>query len=63
MLQTCEKNNIKKYILVSSCSIYGSTNHIVVNETSNANPQTTYAKANRKAEIDNLNLADDDFEV
>ena len=59
-----KKNNIKKYILVSSCSIYGSTNHdIVVNETSNANPQTTYAKANRKAEIDNLKLADNDFEV
>ena len=59
-----KKTNVKKYILVSSCSIYGATNHnVVVNEISEPNPQTTYAKANRKAEVDNLKIADDKFEV
>ena len=59
-----KKTNVKKYILVSSCSIYGSTNHdVIVNEISEPNPQTTYAKANRKAEVDNLKIADDKFEV
>ena len=59
-----KKTNVKKYILVSSCSIYGATNHdVVVNEVSKPNPQTTYAKANRKAEVDNLKIADDKFEV
>ena len=59
-----KKANVKKYILVSSCSIYGATNHdVVVNEISEPNPQTTYAKANRKAEVDNLKIADDKFEV
>ena len=59
-----KKTNVKKYILVSSCSIYGATNHnVVVNEISEPNPQTTYAKANRKAEVDNLQIADDKFEV
>ena len=59
-----KKTNEKKYILVSSCSIYGATNHnVVVNEISEPNPQTTYAKANRKAEVDNLQIADDKFEV
>ena len=59
-----KKTNVKKYILVSSCSIYGATNHdVIVNEISEPNPQTTYAKANRKAEVDNLQIADDKFEV
>ncbi len=59
-----KKTKVKKYILVSSCSIYGATNHnVVVNEISKPNPQTTYAKANRKAEVDNLKIADDKFEV
>jgi nucleoside-diphosphate-sugar epimerase len=59
-----KKANVKKYILVSSCSIYGATNHdVIVNEISEPNPQTTYAKANRKAEVDNLKIADDKFEV
>ncbi len=51
---------VKRYILPSSCSIYGFKDE-VVNETSGINPLTVYAKANYLAEEDILNLADDSF--
>ena len=53
---------IKRYILPSSCSVYGFQDGIV-DETSETNPLTTYAKANLKAEKDILNLADNNFTV
>ncbi|QJA05889.1 SDR family oxidoreductase [Thermosulfurimonas marina] len=53
---------VKRYILPSSCSVYGFQDE-VVDETSPTNPLTTYAKANLKAERDILNLADDKFTV
>ena len=52
----------KRYILPSSCSIYGfHDNGVVVNEESPTNPLTTYAKANEQAEAGVLPLADDKF--
>lgn len=53
---------VKRYILPSSCSIYGFQDEIV-DETSKTNPLTVYAKANEKAEHDVLPLADDNFIV
>jgi len=53
---------VKRYILPSSCSIYGFQDDIV-DETSKTNPLTVYAKANEKAEHDVLPLADDNFIV
>ncbi len=53
---------VKRYILPSSCSIYGFQDHIV-NETSTTNPLTVYAKANEKAEQAILPLADHHFTV
>src|SRR5579872_1058086 len=53
---------VKRYILPSSCSIYGFQDDIV-DETSKTNPLTVYAKANEKAEHDVLPLADDTFTV
>lgn len=53
---------VKRYIFPSSCSVYGFQDEIV-DETSNTNPLTTYAKANLKAEKDILNLADENFTV
>ena len=55
-----KKNKIKKYILPSSCSIYG-FNKKIVNELSPVNPLTTYAKANFLAEKNILKLADNKF--
>lgn len=53
---------VKRYILPSSCSIYGFQEG-VADETSPTNPLTVYAKANEKAEQGVLKLADDDFVV
>ncbi len=53
---------VKRYILPSSCSIYGFTEN-VVDETAPTNPLTTYARANRQAELESLALADEDFTV
>lgn len=53
---------VKRYILPSSCSVYGFQDGIV-DESSPVTPLTTYAKANFKAERDILNLADDKFTV
>jgi nucleoside-diphosphate-sugar epimerase len=53
---------VKKYILASSASIYGQQDNIV-DENAKPNPLTAYSKANRRAEVDNLSLNDDDFTV
>ena len=57
-----KRKGVKRYILPSSCSIYGFQENIV-DETSPTNPLTTYAKANEKAEQGILPLADENFVV
>lgn len=53
---------VRRYILPSSCSIYGAQPpEVRADESTPANPLTTYAKANERAEQDVLPLADDDF--
>jgi nucleoside-diphosphate-sugar epimerase len=55
---------VKKYILPSSCSIYGFQEEgVIANEESPTNPLTTYAKANEKAEHGTLPLSDKNFTV
>jgi nucleoside-diphosphate-sugar epimerase len=55
---------VRRYLLPSSCSIYGfQDKDAVVDETWPTNPLTTYAIANEKAEQDVLALADDAFTV
>lgn len=56
----CKQQGVKRYILASSCSIYGFRDG-KLDETSPINPLTTYAKANRKAEINAKKLSDDKF--
>jgi nucleoside-diphosphate-sugar epimerase len=51
---------IKRYLLISSCSIYGFQEGVLT-EKSPVNPLTTYSKANYLAESDNLPLGDDQF--
>ena len=59
-----KKAGVKRYILPSSCSIYGFREPgVVVGEAMKTNPLTTYARANEKAELDVLPLASDDFVV
>ncbi len=53
---------VKRYVLPSSCSIYGFREATVIcDETFATNPLTTYAKANEMAEKGVLALADDGF--
>ena len=55
---------VERYILPSSCSIYGfQDNDAIVDENSCTNALTVYAKANEKAEMGVLPLADDHFTV
>ena len=51
---------VKKYLLPSSCSIYGFQKKIV-NEASKVNPLTEYAKSNYNAEKEILKIATSDF--
>jgi nucleoside-diphosphate-sugar epimerase len=53
---------VPRYVLASSCSIYGFQDQ-VVDETSKINPLTTYARANGLAEKATLKLASSRFSV
>ena len=55
-----KKNGIKKYVLASTCSVYGFQEEIIT-ERSKLNPLTTYAKASMMAEKEILSLADNSF--
>ena len=55
-----KKMGVKRYILPSSCSIYGFQDE-QVDETAKTNPLTVYAKANERAENGVLPLSDDNF--
>ncbi len=57
-----KKYGVKRYILASSCSVYGFQEGML-NENSPTNPLTTYAKANLLAENEILPLGDGEFTV
>jgi len=57
-----KKKGVKKYVLASTCSVYGFQDGIL-DEASNVNPLTTYAKASYMAEKEALPLADKNFTV
>jgi nucleoside-diphosphate-sugar epimerase len=55
-----KKYGAKKYVLASSCSVYG-FQECILTEESGLNPLTTYAKASANAEKEILPLADKEF--
>lgn len=57
-----KKYGVSRYVLASSCSVYGFQDGILTEE-STLNPLTTYAKASANAEKEVLPLADKDFSV
>lgn len=57
-----KKMKVKRYILASSCSVYGFQEGIL-NEESKLNPLTTYAQANALAEKEVIPLGDNNFTV
>lgn len=58
-----KKAGVKRYVLASSCSVYGAGDGSMLTEKSKPCPVSTYAKANVLAERDTLALADNDFTV
>ena len=54
---------VQRYILASSCSVYGQSDGRDLDEHSDPKPLTTYARANLAAERDVLPLADGRFTV
>jgi nucleoside-diphosphate-sugar epimerase len=61
--QKARHAGVKRYVLASSCSVYGHGKTNDLDETSEPNPITTYAKANLAAERSVLPLADGSFTV
>ena len=55
--QLAKRAGVKRYVLASSCSVYGSGDGKALTEDSVAQPISTYAHANLKAEQDILPLA------
>ena len=54
---------VAKYIISSSCSVYGSAKENSLNEDSPTNPVSVYAKSTLEAEQNNLELSNNDFSV
>ena len=58
-----KRAGVRRYILSSSCSVYGAAESANLDETSPTAPLTTYARANRDAEVDTLAMGDGSFSV
>ena len=61
--KTAKKAGVKKYIISSSCSVYGLGEEDKLTENSPTNPVSVYAKSTLQAEQENLNLSDANFSV
>lgn len=61
--KTAKNAGVQKYIISSSCSVYGSAEEQDLIETSKTNPVSVYAKSTLEAELTNLELADSNFSV
>jgi len=61
LAKLAKKNGVKRFILSSSCSVYGDSKENIVNEESAVNPITPYALSKVYAERDISELADSDF--
>jgi nucleoside-diphosphate-sugar epimerase len=61
--RTAKAAGVRRYILASSCSVYGAGRQSNLDERSEPNPISTYAKANLAAECSVLPLASSEFAV
>ena len=61
--KTAKSAGVEKYIISSSCSVYGKGEETRLSETSNTNPISVYAKSTLEAEQQNLSIADNNFSV
>jgi nucleoside-diphosphate-sugar epimerase len=61
--KTAKQAGVPKYIISSSCSVYGKGEEPQLSETSKTNPISVYAKSTLEAEQENLSIADNNFSV
>jgi nucleoside-diphosphate-sugar epimerase len=61
--KTAKAAGVEKYIISSSCSVYGKGEEPQLSETSKTNPISVYAKSTLEAEQHNLSIADSNFSV
>ena len=61
--KTAKSAGVGKYIISSSCSVYGKGEEPQLSETSKTNPISVYAKSTLEAEQENLSIADNNFSV
>lgn len=61
--KTAQKAGVERYIISSSCSVYGSAEEENLTETSKTNPVSVYAKSTLEAETQNMSLSNDNFNV
>jgi len=61
--KTAKKAGVLKYIISSSCSVYGQGETPKLNEDSPTNPISVYAKSTLEAEQENLSLTGNNFSV
>ncbi|MCP4265474.1 MAG: SDR family oxidoreductase [Candidatus Brocadiaceae bacterium] len=57
----CKKKGIQRFIMASSCSMYGVSEHTALTEESPLNPKTAYAKSKVNSEKYLSSIADDSF--
>ena len=60
---TAKKAGVTKYIISSSCSVYGQGETPKLSEDSPTNPISVYAKSTLQAEQENLSISDNNFSV
>jgi nucleoside-diphosphate-sugar epimerase len=61
--KTAKDAGVRKYIISSSCSVYGKGEEPQLSENSKTNPISVYAKSTLEAEQQNLSIADNNFSV
>lgn len=61
LAKLAKKAGVKRYVLSSSCSVYGASTADIVNEESEVRPVTAYAESKVLAERDISRLADSEF--
>ncbi len=61
LAKKAKKDRVKRFIFSSSCSIYGKSEQEIVDENSNINPLTAYAKSKIDSENELKKLADKNF--
>lgn len=61
LAKLAKKAGIKRFVYMSSCSVYGIATQDLVDEASKPNPQTVYAKCKLLVERDIAKLADKSF--